>query len=51
VDKEALIDLIVKLSDMVWKHPQIAELDLNPVIAREDGVSIADARIILSEEN
>jgi acetyltransferase len=51
VDKEALIDLIVKLSDMVWKHPQIVELDLNPVIAREDGVSIADARIILSEEN
>lgn len=49
IDKEALIDLIIKLSDMVWKHPEIAELDLNPVIARPDGVSIADARIILAD--
>jgi acetyltransferase len=47
IDREALIDVIVKLSDMVWRHPEISELDLNPVIARPDGVSIADARIIL----
>ncbi len=50
IDKEALTNLIVKLSDMVWKHPEIAELDLNPVIARPDGVSIADARIILADK-
>jgi len=50
IDRKALIDLIIKLSDMVALHPEIAELDLNPVIAREDGVSIADARIILAEK-
>ena len=50
IDRNALVDLIMKLSDMIWRHPEIAELDLNPVIARSDGVSIADARIILSEK-
>ncbi len=50
IDRQALVDLIMKLSDMIWKHSEIAELDLNPVIARSDGVSIADARIILNEK-
>ena len=50
IDRNALVELIMKLSDMIWKHPEIAELDLNPVIARPDGVSIADARIILNEK-
>lgn len=50
IDRSALIDLMLKLSDMVICHPDIAELDLNPVIAYEDGVSIADARIILTEQ-
>ncbi|MCP3892450.1 MAG: CoA-binding protein [Desulfobulbaceae bacterium] len=50
IDRNALLDLIMKLSEMVWMHPEIAELDLNPVITRPDGVSIADARIILSEK-
>ncbi len=50
IDRNALVDLIMKLSDILWRHPEIAELDLNPVITRPDGVSIADARIILSEK-
>ncbi len=50
VNRKKLVNLIMKLSDMIWRHPEIAELDLNPVIVRPDGVSIADARIILSEE-
>lgn len=48
VNREALVELIMKLSDLVWKHPEISELDLNPVIARADGCSIADARIIMA---
>lgn len=50
VDREALVSLILKLSDLVWKHPEIAELDLNPVIANDTGCAIADARIILAEK-
>jgi acetyltransferase len=31
-------------------HPEIVEIDLNPVIARADGYTIADARVILSAQ-
>ncbi len=50
VNRQELVKLIMKLSNLVLKHPEIAELDLNPVIARADGCSIADARIILVEK-
>ncbi|MBW2368782.1 MAG: acetate--CoA ligase family protein, partial [Deltaproteobacteria bacterium] len=29
------------------ENPQIGEIDLNPVFAFEDGVSVVDARMIL----
>jgi hypothetical protein len=32
---------------MAEAHPQIKAIDLNPVIVREKGASIVDARIIL----
>lgn len=51
VDKEALIDLLLKVSAIVDAHPEIAELDLNPVIAYDDGCAIVDARIIVDQEN
>ena len=47
VDKEAIVDLLVTVSDLVESYPEIAEMDLNPVIVRSDGISIVDARIIL----
>ncbi len=50
IDRQALIELILKLSDLIDRHPEISELDLNPVICREGGVSIADARIILADK-
>ncbi len=49
-DKEAIVRLIVKVSELVEAYPLIHELDLNPVIVHEDGLTIVDARIILSEE-
>jgi hypothetical protein len=30
---------------MVEAHPEIVELDCNPLIARPDGVTIVDARV------
>jgi acetate---CoA ligase (ADP-forming) subunit beta len=47
-DVEALEKLLLRLSDFVEKHPEIAELDLNPIFAYKDGVIAVDARIILS---
>jgi len=47
VDKEALIDLLLKVSTLVQAHPEISELDLNPVIAYADGYAVVDARVIV----
>jgi acetyltransferase len=38
-------------SDIVESYPEIQEMDLNPVIVHEKGVSIVDARIILKSED
>ena len=50
VDKEALVDLLMTVSEIIESYPQIHEMDLNPVILRANGLSIVDARIILKEE-
>jgi len=50
-DRQAIADLIEKVSDIIEAFPVIHEMDLNPVIVHEDGLSIVDARIILSVEN
>ena len=49
VDKEALVDLLLKVSSIVAAYPQLAELDLNPVILYEDGYAIVDARVIVNQ--
>ncbi|MBS0242671.1 MAG: acetate--CoA ligase family protein, partial [Proteobacteria bacterium] len=48
-DKAALVDIIVKLSELAADHKDtIAEIDLNPVIVHNqgDGATIADALIV-----
>lgn len=47
-DVGALRDAIGKLSTLALSHPEIREIDLNPVIAHEKGISIVDCRVILS---
>ena len=46
-DREALCELLVRLSQMVMKETDIQELDLNPVFPMEKGYFIADGRVIL----
>jgi acetate---CoA ligase (ADP-forming) len=48
VDKAALAELIQRLSRLVTDFPQIAELDLNPVMAFEKGAVAVDARIAIA---
>jgi len=47
-DLPALESLIVKVSQFVASHPEVAELDLNPVFAYPDGALAVDARIVLA---
>jgi acyl-CoA synthetase (NDP forming) len=44
-DPAALTDLIHRLSRLGVDLPQVAELDLNPVIAGPDGCVVVDARV------
>jgi len=45
VDQKALVGIIQRLSQLVTDLDDIEEMDLNPVIAYEDGVFVVDARI------
>jgi acyl-CoA synthetase (NDP forming)/RimJ/RimL family protein N-acetyltransferase len=45
VDTAALADLLLRTSRLADDLPEVAELDLNPVIARPDGAHVVDVRI------
>jgi acyl-CoA synthetase (NDP forming) len=47
-DLAVLEDMLMRLSVFVEEHPQIQELDLNPIFAYGDGALAVDARIVLS---
>lgn len=44
-DLAAIEDTLLRVSAMVEAHPEIAELDCNPLIAGPDGAMIVDARL------
>ncbi len=48
-DVDSIIDILLRLSHMVCNHPEISELDINPLIvhARGQGSSVADSRVML----
>jgi acetate---CoA ligase (ADP-forming) len=46
-DVGAFEDMLLRVSAMVEAHPEIAEIDLNPVIVGRDGAVIVDARVRL----
>lgn len=48
-DTAAIERMLVGLSDLVLAHPEIKELDINPLIVHPDGegVTVADCRFIL----
>lgn len=48
-DIPALKRLLLRISDLVVEHPEIAEMDLNPVFLYPDGYTVVDARIILGD--
>ena len=48
-DIDAIKDCILRLSQMVTEHPEIAELDINPLIVypQGEGCVVADSKILL----
>jgi acetyltransferase len=47
VDRGALARLMLGVSRLCTAHPEIAELDLNPVLAAPGGIHVLDVRIVL----
>ena len=48
-DLGAIEQALVRLSDLVLQHPEIVELDINPMLAHPEGqgATVADCRMIL----
>lgn len=45
IDEAKLIDVIQRLSQLALEHPEIAELEINPLLAFPDGVCAVDMRV------
>ncbi|PWW46238.1 acetyltransferase [Melaminivora alkalimesophila] len=49
VRREALEQILLRVSEMVCALPQLREMDINPVIVDERGAVAVDARIVIHE--
>ena len=47
IDENALVCVLERVSEMVCELPQLAEMDINPLICDEHGAVAVDARIVL----
>jgi acetyltransferase len=45
IDKEGIVEVILRLSQLVTEQPVIQEIDLNPIVAYHDRIYAVDARI------
>jgi acetyltransferase len=47
VDRAALQDVVLRVSEMACEFPELAELDINPLVADQHGVLALDARVVV----
>jgi acetyltransferase len=47
VDREELVELLLAVSELVVENPPVTDLDLNPVVATDDGLAVLDASLEL----
>ncbi len=47
VDRDAVVEAIVTVGALMTAHPEIRELDLNPVRCYPDGILVLDALVVL----
>jgi acyl-CoA synthetase (NDP forming) len=50
IAEEKLIDILVKLSQLSFDHPEIEEIDFNPIMADGRRVVIVDAKFLKDEK-
>ncbi|MEK7706193.1 MAG: acetate--CoA ligase family protein, partial [Myxococcota bacterium] len=48
-DQAALIEVIARVSQLAVTYPEIAELDINPLISLAEGAVAVDARVVLAD--
>jgi len=44
-DIDSVVDVLVRLSDIVTNHPEVTELDINPLLSDPQGVIAVDGRV------
>jgi len=49
LDRNALIDMLLSLSTLGSDHPSLKQMDVNPVLVYEDGITVVDAKVIMGE--
>lgn len=49
-DVDAVARTLVRLSGLICRHPEIREIDINPLLADSDGVIALDARVVIADE-
>ncbi|MBS7643477.1 acetate--CoA ligase family protein [Candidatus Bathyarchaeota archaeon] len=47
-DVDTIVQILLKTSKLVTEHPEVDQLDLNPIMVYEKGAKVVDARMILS---
>ena len=48
-NRDALVDVVLRISEMICELPWISELDINPLVVDEHGALAIDARIVLRD--
>ncbi len=43
----SIVEVLLKVSQLICGHPEIREIDLNPLIVNEQGAIVVDSRIML----
>lgn len=51
VNFDGLANIIVAISDIAMSHPEIVEIDLNPVMVNSNGAEVVDVRIMITSEH
>jgi acetyltransferase len=49
-DLDAIAEALVRMSALITQHPEIRELDINPLLADKAGVIALDARVRIADE-
>jgi acetyltransferase len=50
IDRERLVDALLRVSELACEFPCIAEMDINPLLADASGVIALDARVRIDEQ-